>query len=383
MLVRSAALALLTALSGFLNAASAQDPFVAELRSVVPDSSRTRVLVLATPHLARIGVEVTPEALEPVLDVLAEFAPDIVLVEAYGPDDVERLALAAEREPGGVADRIAQARASLGVTFGRVAQDELDLTRTEADAEADSLLAAGLLSPADRQRAALLLLAAHDVWSAVLHWTQVPDSLRGETSPDRLGPRYPDWTAAEALSFVAATDRTELLRVGVETARRAGLDRVYGFDGLAEVEAEARSPYAARLAAEVAGDPVYVAAQGAGQAFVEGLRARQVAAAEHGDLLGLYRYFNSDEYAQEAAEAEQIWLRTAAPSGLDRARWALWETRNLQMAARLRAATAFRPGARVVAIVGASHKPYLEAVLRTLADTEVLDFSDVASQVGR
>ena len=377
MLPRSTVLALLVALVGSLSTASAQDPFVERLRANVPDSARTQVLVLGTPHLARMGAPVPDAALAPVLDALAAFSPDVVLVEAYGPDDVERLALQAERVPGGPAAQIAQSRASLGVTFGWAAQTELGLSRTEAEVEADSLLALGALSPGDRRRAALLLLAAHDVWSAVLHWVQVPDALRGETDPDRLGPRYPDWTAAEALSFVAATDRTELLRVGVEAARRAGLGRVHGFDGLAEVEAETRTGYTARLAVEVAADPVYLASQETGRAFVETLRARQAAAVEDGDLLGLYRYLNSAEYADAAAEAEQVWLRTGAPSGLDRARWALWETRNLQMAARLRAATAFRPGARVLAVVGASHKRYLEAVLRTLADIEVVEFSDV------
>ena len=362
---------------GVVGSASAQDPFVTDLRAIVPDSARTQVLVLGTPHLSSFKAPITSEALAPVLDAIARFDPDVVLVESYSPGDVERLALAAEREPGGVADRIARSRASLGVTFGRVAQAELGLTRTEAEAEADSLLATGAFAPADRRRTTLLFLAAHDVWSALLHWVQVPDSLRGETNPDSLGPRYPDWTAADALNFVAATDRTELLVVGVEAARRAGVGRVQGFDGLAEVETEARTAYVPRLVAEVASNPIYAEAQETGRAFAEGLRDRQEAAAADGDLLGLYLYLNSDEYARAAAAAEQFWLRTNAPSGLDRTRWALWETRNLQMATRLRAATAFEPGGRVVAIVGASHKRYLEAVLRTLADIEIVEFSSL------
>ena len=357
--------------------ARAQDPFVTPLRSAVPDSARTQVLVLGTPHLARIETPFEVSALDPVLDVLVRFDPDVVLVEAYSADDVERLALVAEREPGGVAAQIAQARASLGVMFGREAQRELGVARSQAEAEADSLLSADSLTAAERRRAALLLLAAHDVWSALLHWVQVPDSVRGETDPDRLGPRYPDWTAADALNFVAATDRTELLAVGVETARRSGARRVLGFDGLAEIEAEARTGYVPRLNAEVAADPVYQEAQESGRAFTEDLRARQEAAAAAGDLLPLYLYLNSEAYAEVAAGAEQYWLRTNAPSGLDRTRWALWETRNLEMAARLRAATAFHPGGRVLAVVGASHKRYLDVLLRTLADVEVVEFTDL------
>ena len=362
---------------GIVGAASAQDSFVAELRSVVPDSARTQILVLGTAHLSTVETPFEPADLASVLDALTQFDPDVVLVEAYAPSDVERLALAAEREPGGVAGRIAQARASLGVVSGREAQRELGLTRSGAEAEADSLLSLGPLSPTQRRRVALLFLAAHDVWSALLHWVQVPDALRGETDADRLGARYPDWTAADALNFVAATDRTELLTVGVEVARRIGLDRVHGFDGLAEVETEARTGYVPRLSSEVASSAVYAEAAEAARSLSEELRSRLEAAAASEDFLDVYLYVNSDAYARAAAEAEQVWLRTGAASGLDRARWALWETRNLEMAARLRAATAFKPGGRVLAIVGASHKRYLETLLRTLADVDIVEFSSI------
>lgn len=374
---RALRVALLLALTLGFSRASAQDPSVDDLRSIVPDSARTHVLILGTPHLSGIETPFDPSALDPLLDALVRFEPDVILVEAYAARDVERLALVSDREPNGVASQIAQARASLGVMSGRAAQTELGLTSSQARAEADSMLTLHALSPAERHRTALLFLAAHDVWSALLHWVQVPMPLRGETDPAQLGPRYPDWTATDALNYVAATNETELLAIGVEVARRVGVGRVLGFDGLAEVEAEAELGYFPRLRAEVASDSVYIQVQERARAFGQSIQARQESAAATGDFVGLYLYMNSDEYARSAAEVERVWLRTEAPSGLDRARWALWETRNLEMATHLRRASAFHAGGRVLAIVGASHKQYLESVLKTLADIEVVEFSRV------
>lgn len=40
-----------------------------------------------------------------------------------------------------------------------------------------------------------------------------------------------------------------------------------------------------------------------------------------------------------------------------------WETRNLRMAANIREAFRERPAARVLSVVGASHKPWFDAWL--------------------
>ena len=54
---------------------------------------------------------------------------------------------------------------------------------------------------------------------------------------------------------------------------------------------------------------------------------------------------------------------------------AWWETRNLRMVSNIRAAFARAPGAHVLAIVGASHKPYFDAYLGMMHDVEVVDTS--------
>ncbi|RYD93529.1 MAG: hypothetical protein EOP50_10990, partial [Sphingobacteriales bacterium] len=50
-----------------------------------------------------------------------------------------------------------------------------------------------------------------------------------------------------------------------------------------------------------------------------------------------------------------------------------WETRNLRMAGNIRDAMTPRPGSRMLVVVGASHKGYLEAYLHQMHDVRVVD----------
>ncbi len=52
---------------------------------------------------------------------------------------------------------------------------------------------------------------------------------------------------------------------------------------------------------------------------------------------------------------------------------AWWETRNLRMVANIRAAFGNHPGARVLSIVGASHKPYFDAYLDMMHEVRLVD----------
>lgn len=66
------------------------------------------------------------------------------------------------------------------------------------------------------------------------------------------------------------------------------------------------------------------------------------------------------EWYESGARAE-----VSDPTGAMRTRLAQWRTRNLAMAARLRAATGLAPGGRVLAVVGSSHARPLRAALGT------------------
>ena len=50
-----------------------------------------------------------------------------------------------------------------------------------------------------------------------------------------------------------------------------------------------------------------------------------------------------------------------------------WETRDLRMASNIRKALGMQPGIRMLVIVGASHKGYLESYLHQMHDVRIVD----------
>ena len=95
-------------------------------------------------------------------------------------------------------------------------------------------------------------------------------------------------------------------------------------------------------------------------------------------MLAHYVYLNSAEYAAGDVEAQwRLFLRTELPSGLDRTRLALWDVRNLNIASNVRRVCAKHPGGRVLVIIGASHKPFLDELLAQSLDVTMVQFGSI------
>ncbi len=73
-------------------------------------------------------------------------------------------------------------------------------------------------------------------------------------------------------------------------------------------------------------------------------------------------------------------LRTRLESRLDRARLAQWEVRNLRMAAHIRQAASGFPDGRVLVVVGAGHKAWLDHFLAQLYDVRLVSLSEVVEE---
>ena len=190
---------------------------------------------------------------------------------------------------------------------------------------------------ADRIQAALLLAAAYDPTSAALQWSYVPPALR---AADDTLPRG----VADGLTKALAS-RNETITIGVALARRLGHQRVYGIDD--QSDALFQLNRGKQLMAELSASPEYEKLQ---KSFLlQELPKRMAAATQSGDLLGLYRWINSPEYGSADVDTQwHIFLRSSLPSGLDRERAALWEVRNLAIAANIRRVTAGEPGKPLV-----------------------------------
>lgn len=331
------------------------------LDAPISDAERTEVLVLGTPHLARLEA-LDATTLEPLLARLEAWGPAAVGVEELPPRVIA--AMAAEPAFAPVLERFAGER----YVHGRILQERLGLTWYEALAEADSLVralgrATGDTAPL-RRRLALRLLAGWEAESAALHWSILREE--GAASGE-----VPDTTRAYLDALLDSPN--ESVRIGVTLARRLGLARVHPIDD--HLDKDLFLAIADDLTEGIRETEAYAAFVERGLAADRAERVRRAHAA--GDLLPLYREVNAPADLDADLEQWRLFFRTGLESGLDRTRVALWEARNLATATHVRRMTAPIPGRRALVVIGASHKPFLEAYLASGMDVEVVDTAAV------
>ncbi|HEU0154375.1 MAG TPA: DUF5694 domain-containing protein [Arenimonas sp.] len=324
----------------------------------------TQVLVLGVPHLSGTPEDFDPAVLEPLLDRLQAFAPDLIAIENLSGESLFTLQAYAPVYPD-VADMFgsrfltlaADARAVAGIAS--LPEAEAAVRRALGEAGADP-------SPSQRRRLALLFLASGDPNSAVVQWWRLPETERkpGEEMPEAL---------AAALDRFAA-GRNESRMIGARLAARRGLERVHPMDDQSAVDVVL--PVFEALAEAVKAD-AEISARLARPEFV-----RLGTAVERLDTpartLATMRELNRPESGVLDAYSQWlVMLDREFPMATGRVRMAEWESRNLRMAANIREASAAVPGGRVLVVVGSAHKPWLDAYLGLMSDMRVVDALEV------
>jgi hypothetical protein len=315
------------------------------------------LLVLGTPHLSGLPDSFKPESLEPLLVRLAEWKPEIITIEGLSGADCELLVRYKPLYPG-AADYCWDPAA---------AQQIVGLDMVAATIEADKMLAGWPANPApsDRRRLAALFLAGGERPSALVQWLRLPANER------RAGDGL-DVTLVGVLDK-AMTGRNENFLIGSALAARLGLERVYATDDHS----------ADGVTASLDKDPGYGAALQRiwdNPAVKERIAADKALEAklDANGVLALYRNYNSPETMRMAFDSDfGAALSDTSAQQYGRRYTGWWETRNLRMVANIRAAMAVRPGARTLAIVGASHKGYFEAYLNMMHDVRVVDAATI------
>ena len=316
-----------------------------------------QIMVLGTMHLSQLPHQVDPRIFDPLLDRLARFNPQIITVEGLSGEECETLAHF-KRQHG----------ADTWSTYCWPT-DEMEkatgLNVSEAQAEADRVLASWPSSPtpAQRRHLAMLFLAANDRGSAMVQWLHLPEAERhtgdGLTQPmadvlERKGqPLNENYTIAAAL------------------AARLGLERIYEVDDhTADTPLDENSPVGRAYAAAIEGAWKSKAAP-AVRAKEEQLEANLRTGS---DVLTAYRLLNEPQTQRETI-ASDMGRNAAYPSpelyGRQYVAW--WETRNLRIAANIRSTLQQNPQGRVLSIIGATHKGYLDAYLDMMQDIEIID----------
>lgn len=314
------------------------------------------VLVLGTAHLAQLPKHFDPANLRPVEERLARWRPDGIATEDLSGMQCDHL----RRYPARYAETIeeycwdpAPARAATG----------LDVPA--ATAQAEQLLAAWPANPSasQRRRLAALFLAGGERASAFVQWLRLPQAQR------RAGDGL-DATVVTLLDKLK-NSRNESYQLAARLAARLGQERVYPMDDHTADSPTADKKAAGEALAKAWDTPLL-------KRRLDASKARDDNAGTEEGVLALYRATNAPGATRLAFDSDfGAALEEPSNQRFGRQYVGYWETRNLRMAGNIRDVLAQRPGMRMLVIVGASHKGYLEAYLHQMHDVRVVDAAAV------
>ena len=314
------------------------------------------LLVLGTPHLSQLPKSFDPANLSGLMDRLANWQPQAIAIEALSGLQCAALRSYPERYEDSIKSYCWDTAPAKNAT---------GLDVPAATAQLERLLSSWPASPtpAQRRKLASLFLAAGEPASAVVQWLRLPVDER------RAGDGV-DARLAEILEGLRQK-RNEDYLIAAPLAARSGLERLYAMDDHTADGPDA-DPKAAGAAIMKAWDNQYTAER---KRTSDALQSRLTAPE---GVLAMYRAYNA------ASQAELVFrsdfgaaLEEPSPQHFGRGYVAYWETRNLRMASNIRDVMSPRPGIRVLVIVGASHKGYLEAYLNQMHDLRVVDTNKI------
>ncbi|WP_199799375.1 DUF5694 domain-containing protein [Porphyrobacter sp. SLTP] len=315
----------------------------------------TEVLTIGSAHLSQLEKKPTAAEMDSLLDKLETFQPSIITHEGLSGEQCDQVERYKARYAGIFEDYCWDTEvveASTGLT---VPQAMEAITATFSDWPTAP-------SPAQRRKLASLFLAANDRPSALVQWLRLPVSER------RLGDGI-DQPLMDILGKVESWPN-ETVAIGVALAVRLGLERLYAVDDHTadSIQTAAGPEFAEALQAHWSSSGAETVPA------ITRYYAAQADAAKTGDYLGLYRIMNEPETLRVFIEFDYGRAIKMSGDGLHGRRYVAWfEARNLRMVANIREAFGNAPGARVLNIVGASHKGYYDAYLDQMSDVQIID----------
>ncbi|WP_187321576.1 DUF5694 domain-containing protein [Hymenobacter citatus] len=329
------------------------DPAVAKHTLAI---APTKVMIFGLGHLDSAPATFQVAWLEPVLCRLRTYKPDLILTEALSGEQV--MALEAYAAYHGDAGKYAGPT----LQMAKAAQADLQLTAAQALVQANTLCTKDALTAAERRRLAGLFVAAAEPLSAAVQWLRLP-------AAERIGADGISPSLAKQVNLWA-TLRNEMSSIAARLAADLGLERVYGAgDHLSDVA----QPDFAAFKAAVATEPNQVDLFNHNTPAFHAVPEEAMKMATAAEVMPVMKWKNSPRFAALDAEAQWLsMLRSEKLGRVGRQRVAAWEAQNLRMAVTIREATASMAGGKALLIVGAAHKPFIEAYLRTFTDIEIV-----------
>ena len=316
-----------------------------------------QVLVLGTTHLSGLPPSTDPRIFQALVDRLARFKPQIITIEALSGEECDTLQRFKSVHGADTWETYCFDTAPVEKATG--------LSVPAATAEVDKTLAAwpAAPTPAQRRHLAMLFLAANDRASAMVQLLRLPESER------HAGDGLTD-------DMLAAIERrgkplNENYAIAAALAAQLGLERVYPVDDhTADTAFDENSPegkaYAAAIQAAWNEKPA-PAVRGEEDRLEKNLRTGA-------DVVALYRLMNAPESQRDTIASDMgraVSYAKGQPYGRQYVAW--WETRNLRIAANIRSTLQNVPDERVLSIIGATHKGYVDAYLNMMQDIRIVD----------
>ena len=315
------------------------------------------LLVLGTTHLSGLPKSTDPAIFQLLIDRLARFNPQIITVEGLSGEECDTLQRFKSVHGADTWETYCFDMSDIEKATG--------LSIAAATADVDRTLAGWPSSPtpAQRRRLAMLFIAANDRGSAMVQWL-------------RLSP--PERHAGDGLTpaMVEILERkgkplNENYTIAAALAAKLGLERIYLVDDhTADTALDNNSPEG-----KAYGNAIQAAWNHAPPPAVRGEEDKLEKNLRTGaDVLALYRVMNAPQYQRDTIASDMgraVSYPPAQPYGRQYVAW--WETRNLRIAANIRSTLQKDPQARVLSIIGATHKGYLDAYLNMMQDIRLVD----------
>jgi len=324
---------------------------------------KTQILVLGVTHLRELQDCLKPSSMTALLDLLEEFKPDAIGVERLPGQIIRDMEIR-----GGFFDQIIQRFAGNEILLGKQMQKKLMVSRQEAEKLSGKLLIqSDLTNPKNRLNLIAYLIASYDFNSAVLQWSYLSKSIQKNN-------RIIKGVATTRLSE-SVKSANENFSIGTALAKRLGLQRVYGIDD--HYDEELLNRMVKSFLREINGNEE-IKAVASSKFYTNSSRALRDACNDSTKMLNHFKTINSSAYGLKDVNLQWgVWFKTKLASKLDRSRVAQWEVRNLNIVSRIREVSVFKPGKKLLVIIGVGHKPFLDLYLRNMLDVKVVQLSDL------
>lgn len=241
---------------------------------------------------------------------------------------------------------------------------DMDMPQAEAALRQEIAKLSDSPAPAAGRRLAALFAAAGDPYSALVQWWHLPPAER--VAGDGISRRL----AAQLDELGQENDEGVLL--AAKLAVRLGLPRVYQTDSQ---EDDVFTPEEADLFAQRVFPPLVQSITADPLVQQRGTVAEMTTPEA---VLDAYRRLNDPRIERRLADLEWLGaINRPTEKDVGRKRMAAWEARNLRMAANIRESAARAPGGKVLVIVGATHKLWLEAYLGMMSDIAIISTDQV------